>query len=483
MPLATTLRVPAPAFGRGRGAFFPPRPKAFAQAPALALALALAALFLLSACARPAPTSQPMPVSFLPAPGEFMTAAGDALTPAGLRQRAASAAYILVGESHGNSCDHLAEARIITLLAHAATPPASQKTLQAPQQNGPRIAVGLEMVPAAQNPVLAAFSQRAFPPGELEQRLDWKTNWGHPFAKYLPVFQAIGDWRLPAFGLNVPPGVIRRLSAAAMQNATDAAAAANTSATDPVASLSPEDRAALPARIIPPAPEQLAFLREVMGSHPSRAKAKAGGKDDDKNRDADARREARFLLIQSVWDSAMAEQAVNARRATGLPVVVLAGAAHVEGGLGIARRIRVLDPGAEVLLLSPWRGGEFARADADVRVYCPESFESRMGMTLESRPLVLAGQGDQDGQVVVSAVRRGSRAEAAGLRPGDVVIRAGGHRMRSLAVLHVAGSDAFRQKKNMVFVIRRGHARFSVDLGPLGQSQDKDQGQGPKPKE
>ncbi|MHC1700027.1 MAG: ChaN family lipoprotein [Humidesulfovibrio sp.] len=426
MPAVTTTRALVPASSRGRGAFF--------VLPLLAVLLAL------SACARPAPTGQPMPVSFLPAPGEFLTDAGDPLPPEALRRRAATAAYVLVGESHGNACDHEAEARILAILAHAETPPA----------------VGLEMAPAAQNPVLAEFSRGAFPPEELERRLDWKTNWGHPFAKYLPVFRAIRDWRLPAFGLNVPPGVIRRLSAAAMQNATTDATGA-----DPVAALSPEDRAHLPARIIEPAPEQLAFLREVMGSHPRQAKAGQGA--------VDPRQEARFLLIQSVWDSAMAEQAVRARRTTGRPVVVLAGTAHVEGGLGIARRIRVLDPGAEVLLISPWRGDEFAKADADVRVYCPESFESRMGMTLESRPLVLAGQGGQDFEVLVGAVRRGSPAEAAGLRPGDVVLRAGGHRMRSLAVLHLAGSDAYREKKNLVFVIRRGEDCYSVDLGRLGQ--------------
>ncbi|PKN08087.1 MAG: hypothetical protein CVU73_09565 [Deltaproteobacteria bacterium HGW-Deltaproteobacteria-8] len=419
MSSVTLPRVPAPACCRGRGALF----------------LVLLALFLLSACARPAPTQTSMQVNFLPSAGEFLTDTGDRLAPEALRQRAATAAYILVGESHGNPCDHEAEARIITLLAHA-------KTLAAPP-----FVVGLEMAPATLNPVLAEFSAGGFPPEELEKRLDWKTNWGHPFAKYLPVFQAIRDWRLPVFGLNVPPQVIRRLSAAALANAT---------AADPVASLSPEDRAQLPARIIEPAPEQLAFLHEVMGSHPGNAKGqKAGGT-------VDARREARFLLIQSVWDSAMAEQAVRARKATGRPVLVLAGAAHVEGGLGIARRIRVLDPGAEVLLISPWRGDGFARADADVRVYCPESFESRMGMVLESRPF------GENFEYVVSQVKRGSQAEAAGLRPGDVVTRAGGYRMRSLTVLHLAGSDAFREKKHLVFVIRRGEDCYSVDLGPLG---------------
>jgi len=392
-----------------------------------ALLLALSAL---GACARPAPTNMPMSVSFLPAAGEFMNATGDRLSPEGLRQRAASAAYVLVGESHGNPCDHAAEARIITLLAHAKTPPV----------------VGLEMAPASLNPVLQEFSEGRIAPEDLEQRLDWKTNWGHPFAKYLPVLRAIRDWRLPAYGLNVPPGVIRRLSAAAMQNAT---------AADPVASLSAEDRAHLPARIIPPAPEQQAFLREVMGGHLDGRNA------------ADPRQVARFQLIQSVWDSGMAEQAVRARRATARPVVLLAGTAHVEGGLGIARRIAVLDPGAEILLISPWRGQDFEPSDAHVRVYCPESFESRMGMTIESRPF-----GAQF-EYVVSAVKRGSRAEAAGLRPGDVVARAGGYRLRSLNALHLAGSDAFREKKHLVLVIRRGEDAFSVDLGPLGQQGGK----------
>jgi uncharacterized iron-regulated protein len=427
MPAHADHRALVPAYRRGRGAF---------------LLTLLPTLLLLSACARPAPTQPAMTVSFLPAPGEFMNATGDRLAPEDLRKRAATAAYVLVGESHGNPCDHEAEARIITLLAHGRTPPV----------------VGLEMAPASLNPVLGEFSEGRIAPEELEQRLDWKTNWGHPFAKYLPVFRAIRDWKLPVFGLNVPPGVIRRLSAAAMQNAT---------ANDPVASLSAEDRAVLPARIIAPAPEQQAFLREVMSGHPQQGKE---GRSVD-----DPRQVARFQLIQSVWDSGMAEQAVRARKATNRPVVLLAGNAHVEGGLGIARRISVLDPGAEVLLISPWRGQDFDESDAHMRVYCPESFESRMGMTIESRPF------GQAFEYVVSAVKRGSRAEAAGLRPGDVVTRAGGYRLRSLNALHLAGSDAFREKKNLVLVVRRGAESYSVDLGPLGVQGAQGGQQAPQP--
>jgi len=74
-------------------------------------------------------------------------------------------------------------------------------------------------------------------------------------------------------------------------------------------------------------------------------------------------------------------------------------------------------------------------------------------------------------RVLVAEVRRGSRAEAAGLRPGDVVTRAGGYRMDSLTALHLAGSDAFRAKRPLVLDIQRGQACYTVDLGPLGQQQ------------
>lgn len=420
MPSPINFRALAAAHSRGRGAAL--------------FAVLFAMLLLVAACARPAPTDEPMAVSFLPAPGEMLTAAGDRLTPEAFMKQSRSAAYVLIGESHGQPCDHEAERRLLTLLSHEGQGPA----------------VGFEMVPAKNNSVLTDFVAGAIKPEDLEARLDWAKTWGHPFGRYLPVFLAAREWKLPVAGLNVPPDVIRRLSAAAMDNAT---------AGDPVASLSAEDRAWLPRRIIEPAPEQLDFLREVMSGHPQ-------GRNVD-----DSRQTARFLLIQSVWDSAMAERAVALRAATGRQVAVFAGTAHVEAGLGIARRIKVLDPGAEILLVSPWRGDGLDPADAQVRVYCPISFESRMGMVLESRPH------GEDSLVVVAEVRRGSRAEAAGLRPGDVVTRAGGYRMQSLNALHLAGSDAFRQKKSLVLDIRRGKACYAVDLGPLGQPSGRPSGQ------
>lgn len=432
MPSPTDSRALAAALRRGRGVALlrPGRPARPARPARMVCLLLTLALLSLAACARPAPTGQPMTVNFLPAPGEMLTAAGERLSPEAFMTLSRGAAYVLIGESHGQACDHEAEARLLTLLAH--------------QGQGP--AVGFEMVPAKNSAVLADFVAGNIAPEDLEARLDWAKTWGHPFGRYLPVFNTVRQWKLPAAGLNVPPEVIRRLSAAAMDNATAAG-----SFDAPVAALSAEDRALLPGRIIEPAPEQLAFLREVMDSHPSGRNVN------------DSKQIARFLLIQSVWDSAMAEQAVALRAATKRQVAIIAGVGHVDGGLGIARRLAVLDPGAEVLLVSPWRGDDLDPKDAAVRVYCPLRFESRMGMVLEQREF--GGQS----QVLVVEVRRGSRADAAGLRPGDVVTRAGGYRMSSLTALHLAGSDAYRAKANLVLDIRRGQACHSVNLGLLGQ--------------
>jgi len=402
-----------------------------------ALSVLVLLVALAAGCARPAPTDAPMLISALPGPGGLLDERGDLLEPDAFTARAGEADYVLIGEGHLNPCDHAAERRLLALLA----------------DGGAKLAVGLEMVPATRTEALRGYLSGKTALDALPAALDWGKTWGYPFRAYAPIFELLRARGLPAAGLNVPPDVVRRLSAAAQDNATD-----------PAAALSTGDRALLPARIIPPAPEQLDELREVMTMH--RPSGPAGSD-----------RLERFAYIQSVWDSAMAEQAVRLRRETGRRVVVLAGDGHVEGGLGIARRLRVLDPGAKILLVAPWRGdafdAEYQSADGQVRYFCPVSFESRMGMVLEDNPRapgVDPGKDDDAWRVLVRSVTRGSRAEAAGLRPGDVVERAGGYRMLSLSVLHLAGSDAYREKKPLVLVVRRGDARYSIDLGALGVS-------------
>jgi len=138
---------------------------------------------------------------------------------------------------------------------------------------------------------------------------------------------------------------------------------------------------------------------------------------------------------------------------------VVAGSGHVENGWGIARRIHRFDPGAKVLLILPWRGGAFDGESGDAFFYCPDSYESRMGATLTD-----TGRGG----LLVERVARGSRADKAGLRPGDVLERASGVALDSLFDLHRAGFKVHEADEPLVFTVRRGCDTLTVDVGKLG---------------
>jgi hypothetical protein len=197
-----------------------------------------------------------------------------------------------------------------------------------------------------------------------------------------------------------------------------------------------------------PATDQRAFLNAVMAMH--------------KDRDAkDAGERERFYLVQSIWDSKMAEQAVRLRKQFDWPVLVVAGAGHVEYGWGIAKRIRWFDPAARILTIVPWRGGEFDAEAGDVFFFSPDTYRSRMGM-------VLSAQADG---ILVESVERGSRAARAGLRPGDLLVEAAGMPLHGLFSLHMAGTRVHDADQPLVFTVHRDGNDFTANLGKLGKSR------------
>lgn len=370
----------------------------------------LVGLVMLMGCAKAAPVMTPVATA-LPAAGSWMGLGGEEMGVEEVAKKAAGADYVLIGEGHDSACDHAAQAALVKALVDAGRPPA----------------VGFEMIPVGYAEVLGEFNKGRISVAALPEVLDWEESWGFPFALYEPIFRVADENGLPVYALNVPSALARKVGKEGMDG------------------VSAEERAMLPATIIPPLKEQRKMLRQVFESHP-------GERDD-------AAFE-RFMTVQSLWDTVMAENAVAARKASGRPVAVIAGAGHVEYGWGIAHRLRTLDPGAKIFVAMPWRaapGEELAGAEAFF--YCPQQHKSRMGMLLE----------DRGGRVVVAAVVPGSRAQKAGLAAGDVVVEAQGLPVAALADMHDAGFKAHEDKAPFVLTVERAGTRLTIDLGRLGE--------------
>lgn len=372
--------------------------------------LVLCALFfVLGGCVKKTVAPE-MAVSFLPCSGDYISPAGDPLSFNKLMEQAAEADYVLVGEGHNSICDHKAQFEVIEGLSRGHN----------------KVAIGLEMVTAGKQDILNRFNLGQIPVSEIAKELDWENGWRYDFNMFKPIFELAEKRRLTVAGLNFPFRLVKEVRKKGLDG------------------LSPEDRAMLPQDVIPPASEQEEGLKEVLAMH--------------QGRDAsDPKQIERFFLVQSLWDTGMAEKAVELRRRSGHPVVIFAGGGHVEHGWGIPRRLKKLDPEAKVMTIMPWRGDEFYPTAADSFFYCPASYESRMGMTIEMR----------QGRAVITEVKRDRKGYKQGLRPGDIIAKAQGIPVISLSAMHMAGSKAHKEDKPLVFTIDRRGKFFDLDMGRL----------------
>lgn len=332
-------------------------------------------------------------------------------------EKVAQAAYIVIGEQHATPCDHEVQGAILTKLAEEGFSPV----------------LGLEMVQLDMRAATEAVNRGEVPLDRLREALDWDARWGHTFEAYAPLFKAVYAHKIPIHPLNIPEKARRAY------------------ADKGPAGLAKEDRAYAPEKLILPTPEQTAQLRAFFDMH-GRAVQQSSKRKQPKTTASFSR----FLTVQSLWDTVMAESAVKLRRATGRPVVIAAGSAHAEKGAGIPLRLAALDPEAVVLSVMPRRTLELGKSRGDmglgdVYFYCPPKAGARLGIVLSQK----------DGVLTVEELVPGLRAEAAGVKPGDRILATQFGPVRRLDDLHQAGMKARNEGKLVLTVDRAGE---SLDL-------------------
>jgi uncharacterized iron-regulated protein len=348
-----------------------------------------------------------------PPPGTLFLAEHTRIDLEKLAGLAVCADYILIGESHANPCDHQFQKEALTALAQAGLAPG----------------LGLEMVPWSKQDVLDSFNAGKIPLEMLEERLGWHAYWGHPFdlyAKVLARAQALG---VPLVALNVPRDLQNRIREVGLEDIPE------------------DERGLLPPVIIPPPCAQTALLEEEYLRHVRMAHGHGQHKNFDRER---------FFLIQSLWDTQMAHTAITWRRAERRPLIILAGAGHVDHGHGIAHRLSILEhTPPRILSITPWRGGEgLSPSVADMFFYCPEVSPPRLGISIAW----------EEERAVITLVLPGSRAQSAGLLPGDVLLKANGEAVTELLVLHRAGKAAVTQNRPLVLELLRNDTALTLEV-------------------
>jgi hypothetical protein len=169
----------------------------------------------------------------------------------------------------------------------------------------------------------------------------------------------------------------------------------------------------------------------------------------------------RFVEAQAVWDRAMAEAIAAAARRDPQPLVVgIMGRGHVEHGHGVPHQLRDLGV-PNVATLLPWDreapcGALVAGlADAVFGVAPPPTKAAaprpRLGVVLEQTP---------EG-VRIQRVEKGSLAESAGVREGDVVVEIASRAAKQSADV----ADAVRRQAPgtwLPMVVRRAGERVEL---------------------
>ncbi len=316
-------------------------------------------------------------------------------------------AVVLLGESHTDVDHHLWELHTVAAL----------------HGRGANLVLGFEAFPRRVQAVLDDWVAGKLTDEQFLKSSEWRQVWGYDAAFYMPLFQFARLNRIPMKALNVERSLVAKVGQQGWE-AVPVAEREGVSDPAPASQAYQRDLARVYVFKKSMSPEALQQLPNTQASQPPEpdeaALTAAVGEPEFR----------RFAQAQLTWDRAMAEGLVNAKREFPTATIVgIMGSGHVEDGNGVPHQLKDLGI-TELETLIPVTAKEAcqlvgtAYADAVFtlqRSEGPPPDRPRLGVVL----------GIGDGAPKVGRVVGNSVAEAAGVKTGDLVVRAAGVEMRT----------------------------------------------------
>ncbi len=317
------------------------------------------------------------------------------------------------------------------------------KVLQELLEEGKDVVVGMEMFERSQQPILDHWSQGLLTEEEFLKEVKWETTWGMDYNLYKGILDEIKSHHLKVLGLNIERDLVRKVAQSGMGG------------------LSLEDKEKLP--------EMDLTDRQHRRSIASIYESHHGGS---------AKDFEKFYEAQCLWDEAMAEtlsQFLQSPEGRGKTVLVFAGRGHVVFDFGIPKRFyRRTSIPYKTIVLKEWSkqmNEDFAFAGNAsslanflwiTKPAPPEKNRPRIGVVLKEKE-------DSKG-LWIERVIPGSRAEKAGLLPGDQFIAVEGKEITKVKDIHDALSEKGWGKEITFTIVRDGVKKeITVTLPPLNE--------------
>lgn len=349
------------------------------------------------------------------------TATGELLGPTELARRLAGVRLVLVGESHTSAEAHGAQLALIEAL----------------DQAGREVIVGLEMFPAPEQAPLDQWSRGLLTEEGFLTLADWYSNWGFPWGYYRDIFLFARDHRLPMVALNAPRDVVRSVGQRGIDGLTD------------------DERTHMPPSVDLDSDDHLTLFKSYFS-------------DDDAMHSAmDNEAWRSMLAAQATWDAAMAWRAVETLRERPEAVmVVLVGSGHVAYGLGIERQARALGLEGDVATVIPL---PVASLDGEPTGPVAATYADYLwGLTPAAEiplypSLGLSTRSGDDGAITVLFVSPDTPAARAGVETGDVVTAWNGSPVASKPELARRQAES-RWGETVVLGLQRGEETLEVPV-------------------